>query len=86
MIGDLGANSSFYHKSCSTTLYNRFTKKQKEECKGKIDIYHVKAVTWDKVIAFMNETLPSVAKEGFDLHQLQNIYLDYLSEYEIFIL
>ena len=33
----------------------------------------------------MNETLPSVAKEGFDLHELENIYLDYLSEYEIFI-
>ena len=33
----------------------------------------------------MNKTLPSVAKEGFDLHELENIYLDYLSEYEIFI-
>ena len=26
IIGDLGANSSFYHKRCSTNLYNRFTK------------------------------------------------------------
>ena len=85
MIGDLGANSSFYHKRCSTNLHNRFTKKQKEECKGKIDTDHAKAAAWDKVIAFMNETLPSVAKEGFDLHELENIYLDYLSEYEIFI-
>ena len=33
----------------------------------------------------MNETFPSVAKEGFDLHELEDIYLDYLSEYEILI-
>ena len=25
------------------------------------------------------------AKENFDFHELQNIYLDYSSEYEIFI-
>ena len=43
-------------------LYNRFTKKEKEEFKGKIDIYHVRAAAWDKVIAFMNETLPSIFK------------------------
>ena len=85
MIGDLGANSSFYYKRCSTNLHNRFTKKQKEECKGKIDTDHAKAAAWDKVIAFMNKTLPSVAKEGFDLHELENIYLDYLSEHEILI-
>ena len=84
MIGDLGANSSFYHKRCSTNLYNRFAKKQKE-CKGKIDTEHAKAAAWDKVIIFMNKTLPSVAKEDFDLHKLENIYLDYLSEYEILI-
>ena len=61
----------FYHKRCSTNLYNQFTnkKKQKEEYKGKIDIDHVKVAAWDKVIVFMNETLPSVAKEGFDLHE-----------------
>ena len=55
-------------------------KKQKEECKGKIDTDHPKAAAWDKVIVFMNETFPSVAKEGFDLHELEDIYLDYLSE------
>ena len=43
-------------------LYNRFTKKEKEEFKGKIDIYHVRAAASDKVIAFMNETLPSIFK------------------------
>ena len=80
MIVDLGANSSFYHKRCSTNLYNRFTKKQKEECKGKIDIDHVKAAAWNKVIASMIDTF-----ERFDLHELENIYLGYLSEYEIFI-
>ena len=48
----------FYHKRCSTNLYDQFTnkKKQKEEYKGKIDIDHVKAAAWDKVILFMNET------------------------------
>ena len=85
MIVDFGANSLFYHKRCSTNLYNRFTKKQKEECKVKTDINHVRAVAWDKVITLMNGTLPSVAKEGFDLHELENIYFDYLSEYKIFI-
>ena len=53
MIGDLGANSSFYHKHCSTNLWNQFTKKKKEKCKRKIDIDHVKAAAWDKLIAFM---------------------------------
>ena len=33
----------------------------------------------------MDKTLPSVAKEGFHLHELESIFLDYLSEYEIFI-
>ena len=33
----------------------------------------------------MNETLPSVAKEGFDLHELENIYLHCSSEYDILI-
>ena len=36
MIGDLGANSSFYHKRCSTNLYNRFTKKQKKNVREKL--------------------------------------------------
>ena len=35
---------------------------QKEECNGKVDIVHVKAAALDKVIVFMNETLPSIAK------------------------
>ena len=48
MIGDLGANNSFYHKRCSTNLYNRFTKKQKKKCKGKTDTDHVKAAVWRK--------------------------------------
>ena len=73
VIGDLGVNCSFYHKRCSANLFNRFTTKQKEECTGEIDIDHVKAAAWDKVIAFMKETLPSIAKQGFDLHEFENI-------------
>ena len=61
------------------------TKKQNKEFRRKIDIDHVRAAAWDKGIAFMNKTLQSVAKESFDLHVLEIIYLDYLSEYEIFI-
>ena len=33
----------------------------------------------------MNDPLPSVAKEDFDLHELENMYLDYLSKYGILI-
>ena len=51
------------------TINLQTNKKQKEEYKGKIDIDHEKAAAWDKVIVFMNETLPSVAKESFDLHE-----------------
>ena len=47
---------------------------RKKGVREKIDIDHVKAATWDKVIAFMIETLPLAAKEGFDL-----------AEYEMFI-
>ena len=37
MIGDVGSNSSFYHKRCSATLYNRFTKKnRKRNVRGKL--------------------------------------------------
>ena len=35
--------------------------------------------------SFMNETLPSVAKEGFHLHESENIHLDCLQQCEIFI-
>ena len=59
MICDLGSSRSFYYKRFLTNLHNRFTKKQKEECKGKIDIDHVKAAAWDKVIAFISEALLS---------------------------
>ena len=31
MIVELGANCSFYHKRCSTNLYNRFTKKSRKK-------------------------------------------------------
>ena len=78
MIGDHGANSWFCHKRCSNNLYSRFTKKQKEECKGKIDIDHVKEAAWDNVIASMNETLPSVAKDTAQKMKFSN--KDFLSK------
>ena len=82
MIGDLGTNSSFYHKRCST---NRFTKTRKEEDRRNIDVDQVKAAAWDKIIAFMNETSPTDFFDGFDIHDLENMYHDYLSEYEVYI-
>ena len=36
MIGDLGANSSFYQKRCSTKLYNPFKKKKKKNRKKNV--------------------------------------------------
>ena len=60
-------------------------KSRKENVSEKIDTDHAKAAVWDKGIAFMKEALPSIAKEGFDLYELEKIYLDYLSEYEILI-
>jgi len=78
-IGDLGANSSFYHKRCSTNLYNEFVKKNKPM--GAIDTKRVKAAAWDKVIAYMHET--ESAEKGFDIHELEDIYLDFLSQYDM---
>ena len=37
MMGDLGANSSFYHKRCSTNLFNKYTKKCNDPGRKKID-------------------------------------------------
>ena len=60
-------------------------KSREKNVSEKIDTDHAKAAAWDKVIAFMNEALPLISKEGFDLYELENICLDYLSEYEILI-
>ena len=81
-IQDLGASSSFYHKLCSTNLYNRFVKKNKEKTES-VDAKEVKAAAWDKVVTFMEETAQVDSKEGFEIHQLEDIYLDHLSCYGI---
>ena len=77
--------ASFTRNVVQLTYTIDLQKEQKEKCKGKIDIKYVKAAAWDKVIALINETLPSVAKEGVDLHERGNICPYYLSAYEIFI-
>ena len=59
-------------------------KTRKKNVREKIDIDRVKTAAWGIGIGFMNKTLPSVTREGFDLHQLEDIYLDHLP-YEIFI-
>lgn len=40
IIVDLGAKSSFYHKRCSTVLYNDYMKKLNKHGKSKINIDH----------------------------------------------
>ena len=79
-IGTLNSNSYFYHKSCETKLFNRVRKKKNDE-KVTVDIKEVKECAWDKVIAFINETPPKEAVKGFDVHDLEEIYLEYVSEY-----
>ena len=56
LIGDLGANRSFYPKFCSTKSYNKFVKKDSKRKQSGVDVKYVKTAAWDKVIAFMNET------------------------------
>ena len=85
MIGDLGANSSFYHKRCSTKLYNRVAKKQSDNEIGGFDVNQIRAAAWDKVIAFMTESPQSEAEKGFNLHELEQIYLEYLARYDVVI-
>ena len=38
LIGDLGANRSFYHKLCSNKLYNKVAQKDKERKQTRVDV------------------------------------------------
>ena len=53
MVGDLGTNSTFYHKECYSNLYNIYTKVCKESEKAGIDIEQYKDAAYDKVIAYI---------------------------------
>ena len=66
-IGNLGANSSFYHKRCYTKLYNNLIKKDNEKIKEALT-YKIRAAAWDKVVAFMDEAEDN--SDGFDIHDL----------------
>ena len=77
-IGNLGANSLFYHKLCYTKLYNDFIKKDNEKNQGRLDIPPIRAAAWDKVEAFMDEAEDNSSE--FDINDLQDIYLDVLSK------
>ena len=80
-IGDIGVNSSFYHKRCYTKLYNDFIKRDNEKKQGGLDIPQIREATWDKVVAFMDEAEDN--NDGFNIHDLQDVYLDFLSKYSI---
>ena len=82
VIGDLGANSAFYHRECCTQLHNRYRKMVQENEKGDIDIEQYKEAAFDKVIAYIHGNLAEYAS-GFVLKELESIYLDYLSNYDI---
>ena len=77
-IGDLGANSSFYHKICYTGFYNRY----REQMKCKTDTNKIKEAAWDKVIAYIAESDES---NGYDLNHIESMYIDYLAKYNVFI-
>ena len=90
MIGSLNSNTSFYHGNSRTNLFNRVKKKKNEEVNIQdfLQVFQgsgigVKEGAWDKVLAFMNETPPTEAVNGFEIHELENMYLEYLSEYNI---
>ena len=85
MIGSLSANSSFYHRQCGKNLFNRVRQKRNNETKTVIDSEKVKEGAWDKVIAFMNESSISDAANGFEIHDLENMYIDYLTDYDIHV-
>ena len=68
MAGDLGANSFFYHKLCSTKLYNNYMKNGNKHCKKEIDIDQAKEAVWNKVIACMTALLSQ--KQKLDLRYM----------------
>ena len=80
-IGDLRVDSSFYHKRCYTEWYNDFMKKNNEKKQGGLDIPQIRATAWDKVVAFMDEAKDN--SDGFDIHDPQDMHLDFLSKYSI---
>ena len=65
MVGDLGANSTFYHKECYSNLYNIYTRVCKESEKAGIDIEQYKDAAYDKVIAYIYETQKGTPSSGF---------------------
>ena len=80
-VGDLGTNSSFYHKRCCTKSNNDFIEKNNEKKQGGLDITQIRAASWDKAVAFMDKAEDN--SDGFDIHEIQDMYLDFLSKYSI---
>ena len=80
-VGDLGVNSSFYHKRCCTKSNNDFIEKNNEKKQGGLDIPQIRASSWDKAVAFMDKTEDN--SDGFDIHEIQDMYLNFLSKYSI---
>ena len=83
MVGDLGANSIFYHKSCYTNLH-KYVKICKETKTTEIRTEQLKEATYGKVIAFIHE-VRGACQTGIELQELEKMYLEYLYQYDIHI-
>ena len=81
MVGDLVANSIFYHKSCYTNLHNEYVKRCKETKTTEIRTEQLKEAAY-KVIAFIHE-VRGTCQTGIELQELEKI--EYLSQYDIHI-
>ena len=62
-------------------MYNDFIKKDNKKKQRGLDIPHIRAAARDKVVAFMGEGENN--SNRFDIHDLQDMYFDFLSKYSI---
>ena len=76
-IWDVSANSSLIITKIATPVYAI----ERDEMKSKTKIYDIKDIkeaAWDKVVAFIEESHESI---GYDLHYIDNIFVDYLTQW-----
>ena len=58
-------------------------KNRKKNVREKLILTMQKQQLWTRWLHLWTRLYHRLVKEGFDLHELENIYLDYLSEYKI---
>ena len=62
-------------------MYNDLIKKDNEEKQWGLGIPQIRAAAWDKVVAFIDEAEDN--SDGIDIHDLQDMYLDFFAKYSI---